>query len=122
MRLPHLGGDEHLVARHARGTQALAHLALVVVHLGGVDVAIAEPQRLLDNARAIAPAQVPGAEPDRRYLRAFGLDEGGHGQLVMPANAGIHVFNAAARIRTRMAGTIGEATPFFERLCPAMTA
>jgi len=75
MGLPDLGGDEDLVALDARCAQAVAHLALVVVHLGGVDMAIAEPQRLLDHARAGAPAHLPGPEPDRRYLGALGLDE-----------------------------------------------
>ena len=78
MRRPDLGGDEHLVARHAGGAQPLAHLALVVVHLRGVDVAVAEPQRLLDHARAGASAQIPGAETDERDAGAFGFDGGGH--------------------------------------------
>jgi hypothetical protein len=41
----------------------------------------------------------------------------------MPALvAGIHVFVASARTKAWMAGTeASEATPFFERLCPAMT-
>ena len=75
MRRPHLGGDEHLVARDARGAQRLADLALVVVHLRRVDVAIAEPQRLLDDARAGAPAQLPGAETDQRNTRAVRVDD-----------------------------------------------
>src|SRR6516165_8761997 len=74
MGLPHLGGDEHVAAPEARGAQRLADLALVVVHLGGVDVAVAEAERLLDRARAGAPAQVPGAEPDRGNLRTVRLD------------------------------------------------
>ena len=73
MRRPDLGDDEHLVALDAGGAQPLPDLALVVVHLGGVDVAIAEPQRLLDDARAGAPAQVPGAETDERDAGAVAL-------------------------------------------------
>ena len=72
---PDLGGDEDLVALDAGGAQALADLALVLVDLRGVDVAIAEPQRLLDQPRAGASAQFPGAEPDRRDSGAIGLDE-----------------------------------------------
>jgi len=40
---PDLGGEEYLVAFHAGSAHALAHLALVVVGLRGVDVAVAEP-------------------------------------------------------------------------------
>ena len=32
--------------------------------LRGVDMAITEPERLLDQTRAASPAQFPGAEPD----------------------------------------------------------
>lgn len=56
MRGPDLGGEEDLIALHARGTQALADLAFVLVHLRGVDVAIAEPDRLLDEPRTDASA------------------------------------------------------------------
>src|SRR3979409_1098360 len=75
MRGPDLGGHEHVVAPDPRGAQALADLAFVLIDLGGVDVAIAELQRLLDQPRAGSSAQLPGAEPDRRNLRAAGLDE-----------------------------------------------
>ena len=74
MRRPHLGGDEHLVTLHAGGAQPLPDLALVAVHLRGVDVAIAEPQRLLDHAHAGLPAQVPGAETNQRNSRTIGFD------------------------------------------------
>ena len=72
--LPDLGGDEDLVARQARGAKALAHCLLVAVHRRGVDVAIAEPERGLDHARAGLAAQVPGAEPDDRNAGAVGFD------------------------------------------------
>src|SRR3954453_20401851 len=75
MRGPHLGGHEHLVAVDAGGTQSLAYLAFVLVDLGAVDMAIAEPQRLLDHSRAGAAAQLPGAEPDCRNSCAVGLNE-----------------------------------------------
>jgi hypothetical protein len=45
----------------AGGAQTLADLALVVVHFRGVDVAIAQAQRLLDHSHTSTPAQVPGA-------------------------------------------------------------
>ena len=57
----------------------LADLALVVVHLGGIDVAVSEPQRLLDDARTSAPAQLPGAQTHERNARTFHLDEVHHG-------------------------------------------
>ena len=68
----------------ARGTpddaQPLADLALVAVHLGGVDVAVAEAQRLLDHPHAGALAQIPRPEADRGNACAIGFDErGGHG-------------------------------------------
>ena len=72
---PHLCGDEHLVAGNAGGAQPFADFTLVLVDLRGVDMAIAEPQRLLDQPRAGAPAQLPGAEPDCGNFDAFGLDE-----------------------------------------------
>src|SRR5215217_3210335 len=75
MRRPDLGGEEDLIALHARGAQALADLAFVFVHLRGVDVAIAEPQRLLDDPRTGASAQLPGAQPDRRNSCAIGFDK-----------------------------------------------
>src|SRR5215207_7894875 len=75
MRRPDLGGEEDLIALHARGAQALADLAFVLVHLRGVDVAIAEPQRLLDDPRAGASAQFPGAQPDRRNSCAIGFEK-----------------------------------------------
>jgi hypothetical protein len=48
MRGPDLGRHEHIVALDPGGAQAIADLAFVLVDLRGVDVAIAEPQRLLD--------------------------------------------------------------------------
>jgi hypothetical protein len=75
MRWPYLGGDEDFLARDPRGTQPLPHLAFVVVKLGGVDVPVAEPQRLLDDARTGAPAQFPGAEADQRDARAVRFDD-----------------------------------------------
>ena len=76
MRRPDFGGDEEFVALDAGGADAVADVALVVVHFRGVDVAIAKPQRLLDGPGAAAPAQFPGAEPDQRNFGAVGLDAG----------------------------------------------
>src|SRR5579884_1664594 len=65
-----LGGDDHLRAQTGRA-HALPHLALVAVHLRAVDMAVADPYRLFDEARAVAPAQRPGAEPDGGNPEAF---------------------------------------------------
>src|SRR5262249_54527072 len=54
--------------------QPLAHPLLVAVALGGVEVAIAEPQRRLDGVDAGLLLQGHGAEPDRRDARAVGLN------------------------------------------------
>src|SRR5262245_2708320 len=62
VRRPYLGGDEDFLARDARGAQPLPYFAFVVVKLGGIDVAVAEPQRLLDDACTGAPTQFPGTE------------------------------------------------------------
>src|SRR5207245_1373914 len=63
------------------GAQAVADLALVLIDLGGIEVAIAEPQRLLDQPRATAAAQLPGAEPDRGDFGAVGFDKK-HGRVL----------------------------------------
>ena len=74
MRRPDLGGEEDVVARHAGGAHALTDLALIVVHLRGVDMPVSEPQRLLDEPGASAATQLPGAKPDCRNARTTGLD------------------------------------------------
>src|SRR5579862_7254828 len=74
MARPDFRGHEHVVALGARGAKTLADLALVFVELSRIEVAIAEPQRLLDDAGAGAAAQFPGAEPEQRNPRPVGLD------------------------------------------------
>src|SRR5215470_10910503 len=81
--LPDLGGDEHLLASDAGAAHGLADLALVVVHRRGIDVAIAEAQRLLDDALAGAPAQLPGPQSESGNARTIGLDIL-HGQISNP--------------------------------------
>src|SRR6516165_4219758 len=78
MILPHLGGDEDVLAFDAGRAQPLPDFALIAIHLGGVDMAIAKPQRLLDDTRTRPPAQVPRAETDRGNARAVRLDIGRH--------------------------------------------
>ena len=72
---PDLCGYEHVIPAHARGAQAVADLALVVIGLGRIEMAVAEPQGLLDKAGAGPTAQFPGPQPDRRNSGTVGLDE-----------------------------------------------
>ena len=98
MRGPDLGGHEQFVALDSRGAQAVADLALVLIDLRGVDMAIAEPQRLLDQTRAGSSAQLPGAEPDRGDVGAVGLDEL-HGRIL--EGSGPHYVAPGARCQHR---------------------
>src|SRR5262249_35824859 len=77
VRRPNLRGDEHLIAFYAGGAQPLPHFAFVVIKLGGIDVAVAAPQRLLDDPHAATPAQLPGAEADERNAGAMRFDHVG---------------------------------------------
>jgi hypothetical protein len=58
---PDLGRHEYLVASNLRGAQTFSDLALVLIDLRGVDVAIPEAKRLLDQTRQARPrsSQVP---------------------------------------------------------------
>ena len=67
----HLGGDHHL-ATLAGIAHALPDLGLVAVHLRGIDVTVADADRLLDYPRRIAYR--PRAESDERDLEALGFD------------------------------------------------
>src|SRR5258708_6649061 len=79
MRRPDFGGHEHFVAPDSGGPDSVAHLALVLVNLRGVDVAIAKLERLLHQACAGSSAQLPRAKPDRRDFCAASLNELHHG-------------------------------------------
>jgi len=74
---PHLRGDEDVGTGHAGGPQPLADLALVAVHLGGVDMAIPEAQSVLDHSHAGALAQIPRPEADCGNAGAVGFNEWG---------------------------------------------
>src|SRR6516225_1233466 len=74
MRRPDFGRQKDIAALDAGGMQALAYFTLIIVHLRGVDVAVAEPQRLFHHANASPPAQIPGAEPNERDLGAVRSD------------------------------------------------
>ena len=69
------GHDENLLALDAGCTHALADLAFVPVHLRGVEMPIAELDRLFDDPHTVAPVQSPGAKAHGRNAAAFGFDE-----------------------------------------------
>src|SRR5258708_36531804 len=79
MRRPDFGAHEHFVAPDSGGPDSVAHLALVLVNLRGVDVAIAKLERLLHQACAGSSEQLPRAKPDRRDFCAASLNELHHG-------------------------------------------
>src|ERR1700752_2767961 len=71
---PDLGRDKNILALDAGRSQPLANLALVLVHLGRIDVPISLPQRLLDDPATGSAPEVPGSKPDHRNARAICLN------------------------------------------------
>ena len=77
---PHLGRDPDLVAVDAGGREPAADLFLVLVHRGGVDVAVAGVQRVGHGLLGLAGVDLEDAEPDGGNLDAAdGLREWGGG-------------------------------------------
>src|SRR5262249_31468307 len=74
---PYFRGHEYVATLDAGGAQAVSHVTLVVVHLGSVDVPVAETKRLFDDPRASAPAQIPRTEPQQWNAGAAGFDARG---------------------------------------------
>ena len=102
-----LGGDENILAREAGGAQPLGqplpHLGLVAVTLGGVDVAISEPQGGLDRLDADAVLERHGAEADRGNLCAVGCRRPSlRSPLMGPMLAAKRLLSAAGGRRRRM--------------------
>src|SRR5215210_4809172 len=62
-----LGGDEHLPAGDPAVADGPAHLPLVAVHGGGVDVPVADLQGRADGRLAAGPGHLPGAQADQRH-------------------------------------------------------
>ena len=102
MRRPDLGGDEDLVTSDIGGAQSFSHLAFVVVKLGGIDVAIAELQRLLYDTRTGAPAQLPGAEPNEGNAGAVRFDNVGRYRHHHLTSAGLARFVGDTTCDTRL--------------------
>ncbi len=77
---PDLGGYEHIAALDAGRAHAVADFTLILVNLRRIDMTIAEPNCLLDDARAGAAAQFPSPQAYRWDVGAIRLD----GQHLMP--------------------------------------
>ena len=79
------------MAPDAGGANALADLALIAVGRGGVDMAIAEAQSLLDRGGGGVGRGLEDAKPDRRHLDAVVEGENwgrvGHPGLPLMRNA-----------------------------------
>ena len=71
--VPDLCGDVQIVAGDARGRERGADRLLVAVHFGGVDMAVAEPQRAFDRGAAGIALHAEGAEPEPGQADALGL-------------------------------------------------
>src|SRR5262249_38218559 len=74
MRGPDFRRHEDIAALDALRVQSFADLPLIGVHFRRVDVTIAEPQRLLDEASTTAPAQLPSPEAQEGNAGAIGGD------------------------------------------------
>jgi hypothetical protein len=85
---PDLGGDEDLAALQAGGGEGGADLGLVAVHLGGVDVAVAEAEGGLDRALARRALHRPGAEAEGGHPHAVRVREGKGGVGLTIAHGG----------------------------------
>jgi hypothetical protein len=75
---PDLGRHENLVTRHAAMADAFAHRRLVLIHGGGVDVAITDRQRVGDGRGTVLALHRPGAEAELRDAGTVGFDDGRH--------------------------------------------
>src|SRR5690348_7126782 len=71
----HFGGDEEVGARYAGIADRGAHVALVAVKLGGVDVAVADGERRAHGVVARSAGERPGAEAECRQMRALGRNK-----------------------------------------------
>ena len=65
-----LAGDVHVATVDARIADALPHAGLVLVHLGGVDVAIADIECLPDGLGGLTRVDLENAKPQLRDFRA----------------------------------------------------
>jgi hypothetical protein len=68
---PQLGGDEQLVPRDAAGGDGPADGLLVVVGLGGVEVAVADREGVADRLLGLVGRDLEDPEPQDRHLHAI---------------------------------------------------
>jgi len=73
-----LAGHEDLVAGQAGGADRLADALLVAVHLGGVEVPVADVQRLGHRLQGVLRRHLEDAEPELRDGRAVIQGQGGN--------------------------------------------
>ena len=71
--VPDLGGDMQILAGDAGGGDRGANGLLVAVHLGGVEMPVAQRQRALDRRAAGIALHAKGAEPEPGQADALGL-------------------------------------------------
>ena len=85
-----LGGHPQLVAGHSRARDGGADAGLVAVHLGGVDMPVADVEGVADHAFDLLDADLVGAQTQLRHLQGSGLvgppNQGGRGR----GNDGVH--------------------------------
>ena len=74
---PDLRGEEELLARDPAGGEPAPDLTFVAVGARGVDVPVADRERVLDRLLALGPLDLPGAEAELGNGRALDL-EGAH--------------------------------------------
>ena len=66
VRIVELAGDEDLVARQAAVGDRGSDLGFVAVHLGGIDVPVADLQRVADRTIGVLGPHLVGAIPELR--------------------------------------------------------
>jgi len=74
VRAPHLRGEKQLLPGNVGGVDRPSHGGLVLVHLCGVDVSVAEVQRGPDRVDTRLPLVLPGSEADLRDTCTVGVD------------------------------------------------
>jgi hypothetical protein len=77
--MPDLRGDEELVPVHAGRRDGRAYGGFVVLHRGGVDMSVAEPNRTLDDRLGVGSRHPEGAEAEApAYLEKHGEPRSPH--------------------------------------------
>ena len=68
--VPDLRGEKDLASRHTAGAEPCADADLVLIHRGGIDVAITDVYRLRNESRRCFVIECPGSKPDSGDVRA----------------------------------------------------